>query len=586
MNIQKLTIRNFRSIGPQGVSVEFATNFSAFVGRNNSGKSNIIAAIDLVLGGYWPREDRFSIEDFYQKNVANDIEITVYFASPLPYEKTLKGWYTHKSNVHGFLLEYKAYKRATKKARAGELHMEYLCVDAKGKPIRLPTEPPSKRDPQAFKKSFTDTLYVTKALRDQVQTMMVPVFRNANDYSPSKSRTLLGSLVKKISESFAQSGETIVLDDTLAEHLGVTMRPTRRELFDAYIRKANATLQTEDLSQLAALLHKYVSNHVGAKEAEATSFQFRIAEASEQNKNMELVLTQHGVDLPADRLGQGLQSLLVLAIFRSYLEARDQSAVFLVEEPEMFLHSHAKRYFYSVLRGMADSGSQIIISTHATEFVDVLNYRDVKRVAFLEGTTHVYPEIWPDLDSKSDELLKFSSALNNERSELFFADLVLLVEGATEKLIYDLLLRKKGIEPDLNNVSIIETSGKGSMHNYIHLLNSLNIDSLVIYDSDILTLSGNPESDAKTNESNRDASQKNERIMAAVTSDRNAFVWTPYFEVAAGITTRADRKNESKPVTALRYFEDLGDYESIKRILPGIVAPVERANEILAGNGT
>ena len=67
MKITKLIIKNFRSIDAEGIEIIFDTNLTALIGKNNVGKSNILAAIDIILGGYWPTENRFQIDDFHKK---------------------------------------------------------------------------------------------------------------------------------------------------------------------------------------------------------------------------------------------------------------------------------------------------------------------------------------------------------------------------------------------------------------------------------------------------------------------------------------------------------------------------------------
>ena len=52
MYVSKLLIRNFRSIEKQ--SLDFKPGKNVLIGKNNSGKSNIVKALDLVLGEKHP----------------------------------------------------------------------------------------------------------------------------------------------------------------------------------------------------------------------------------------------------------------------------------------------------------------------------------------------------------------------------------------------------------------------------------------------------------------------------------------------------------------------------------------------------
>lgn len=576
MNIKSIIIKNFRSIGSDGVNISFDSNITALIGKNNVGKSNILAAIDYILGGYWAYEKDFTLEDFYQKNINNDIEICVFFNEPLEYRTTIEGWYEHKVKVYGFKLEYKTYKRDTEDAKVGELHLEYTCVNAKGDIIRIPTIAPRRSRPAAeFKASFTQILHVTRDLRAQVRVVYIPVERDILKYSPSNSRSLLGGLLKTIKERFISDKEEIVISEALAEILGTATTLTRDELFNIFIEKANDTLKTEDVKILSETLSHFLSEHIGDKEAESIDLNFAIQDTWAQYKNLELTIQNNGVLLPAHRVGQGLQSLIVIAIFRTYLKLKDIDAIFLIEEPEMFLHTHAKKYFYSVLESLAKSGVQIIFSTHATEFVSILNYKNVKRVINYKNSSRVLPEDAVELDFNNDELLKLDTAINNERAELFFAEKVILVEGETEKIVYDFLIRLKGLDPNLLNISIIETSGKGSMYRYIQLLESLRIPFVVIADTDILEFTGDSERDLKIKENNDDALRKNRRIEESINDKSRLFMNHPYFEVVAGISKNNIKKVESKPLTAIKYFQDIGSYQDIMGRIPKVLYPIE-----------
>jgi putative ATP-dependent endonuclease of the OLD family len=52
MHVSRLFIENFRSI--ERLDLSFRPGVNILVGRNNAGKSNIIRALDVLLGEYSP----------------------------------------------------------------------------------------------------------------------------------------------------------------------------------------------------------------------------------------------------------------------------------------------------------------------------------------------------------------------------------------------------------------------------------------------------------------------------------------------------------------------------------------------------
>jgi len=78
MKIKKIYIKNFRSI--KELSLTFPEKgLLVLVGSNNAGKSNILRAIDALLGDSWFTTDKLEIYDHYCRNRNNDIEIRVEF---------------------------------------------------------------------------------------------------------------------------------------------------------------------------------------------------------------------------------------------------------------------------------------------------------------------------------------------------------------------------------------------------------------------------------------------------------------------------------------------------------------------------
>ena len=76
MRITKVSIKNFRSIR----SLEFEPGeMCALIGGNNAGKSNILKALNIVLGDRWPGTMSVDDQDIFGHDPKLDIEIAVWF---------------------------------------------------------------------------------------------------------------------------------------------------------------------------------------------------------------------------------------------------------------------------------------------------------------------------------------------------------------------------------------------------------------------------------------------------------------------------------------------------------------------------
>ena len=76
--ITRLRVQGYRSIGA-AVDLRFPVNAPLVLfGQNNCGKSNITKALELVLGGPWPGNHEPDDHEFFKRNTANPIAISVF----------------------------------------------------------------------------------------------------------------------------------------------------------------------------------------------------------------------------------------------------------------------------------------------------------------------------------------------------------------------------------------------------------------------------------------------------------------------------------------------------------------------------
>ncbi|MCQ2053562.1 MAG: AAA family ATPase, partial [archaeon] len=77
MYISHVSIRNFRSL--KSVDIDFHPGKNVIIGKNNSGKSNVIKALNYVLGEKFPTYIQFVKDDFYGTNTDEDLEYEKFF---------------------------------------------------------------------------------------------------------------------------------------------------------------------------------------------------------------------------------------------------------------------------------------------------------------------------------------------------------------------------------------------------------------------------------------------------------------------------------------------------------------------------
>ncbi len=161
--------------------------------------------------------------------------------------------------------------------------------------------------------------------------------------------------------------------------------------------------------------------------------------------------------------------------------AEARGLVILIEEPELYLRPQAQRYLYRLLRSLAQAGNQVIYSTHAPAFLNVARLEDLVMVTHTAaaGIRAHQPEPLP-FEHDFRVLTEFDA----ERSELFLARAALLVEGATEKMVFPFIFRALGCDADRDAISIVECGGKSNIPLIAQVCTAARVPFVAVHDRD------------------------------------------------------------------------------------------------------
>jgi putative ATP-dependent endonuclease of OLD family len=187
----------------------------------------------------------------------------------------------------------------------------------------------------------------------------------------------------------------------------------------------------------------------------------------------------------------------------------------LFEEPEAFLHPPQQEILARSLMAVASTGHwQVVCATHSAHFVSknaatipaivrlrrangaIEKYQiDDSRWAEIVDANQAINEIaqrYPkmakklhDDDAKPEmEAVKHFLWLNPDRSSVFFANHVLLVEGPTEVALINRLVGEGKINNPDCGLYILDCIGKFNIHRFMNLLSCLGVPHAVIHDDD------------------------------------------------------------------------------------------------------
>lgn len=538
MRIARVYIENYRSIK----ELDFEPGpYCVLIGENNSGKSNILRALSIALGETWPTERAFSEEDFYDQDTTSDIVIQVFF------DEVREEWRNNfRMEIAGLELRCKAYKIKVKGKPAGTLTTDYVCIDKAGKAISYPAEKLEKG--QKYKGQWVP-YRVTKDIREQLPFIYVDVLRDYNRQTPGSRWSVLRRLLNEVNTQFLN-------DKALVEVKrpdGTSTKMTRREAFEESVKDAYKYLRTEAFEEIERRLAENAIEQMGLDtEKSKVELHFETHDPTNAFKSLQLYVDQMGIRSPAGEVGAGLQSAIVVAIFRTYEELKKEGAVFAIEEPEAFLHPQKARYFASVLRGLSERGNQVFLTTHSPVFVQ-LHEPEAMAVVRREAKsgTKVYQAKKVDLAADDRKALRLLTEFDAQRSEFFFASCAMFVEGNTEKVALPLAFRALGVDVNKQNISVIECGGKTKMPLFARTATAFKIPCVMVVDRDLKEID-----DTWPEKRKRDQQEKNEKhvkwnkaIVDAAGKER-VFWLEPDFEACVGLP----RDESEKVDQALELF--------------------------------
>lgn len=157
--------------------------------------------------------------------------------------------------------------------------------------------------------------------------------------------------------------------------------------------------------------------------------------------------------------------------------------VVLIEEPEVHLHPGLERSLHTYLVSKKEE-SQIFVSTHSTNFIDV---SDIQSVFVLSRNKSNVAHI-EQISSKED-LLRIPDEIGLRPSTILMFDRLIFVEGPSDEAIVSALFRRKGVDLLQLGTSFVKMGGSSALPHYaaeatLDLLSRRQIPMWFIIDRD------------------------------------------------------------------------------------------------------
>lgn len=530
MRIKKVTIKNFKCLGPEEITINWE-DIVVLVGENNTGKSSILYAIDIFFSNKKTIPARFfrNIEKVIEKSGdISDIlpvEIIIEFTELTDKDKKHRGIHNRLTQEDNWVLrkvfEYKEGENSDR--------VKYFTY----------------AELQAIK-DLNKTAKWKEVLNKFPKSEIAKGKKAENKMSPDEFLELLNEVVEKRPEKISSSGKydwmpnpggwqsniDSIFDNNVevvfvqavheAKVEGIGSGSAFNKLFELLVSQEISDSEAinkfrESLSDVLSLYQqKKDGKHnipiIGTLEKELSKKIERIITArimikakppeekmvSQQILPTPFLVVDDGYPTTIEDQGHGLQRVLILALLETLADHETKSVrdigprnILMIEEPELYMHPQMERKMQDALYSIARDGDfQVICTTHSPVFLDmadkhrsiVILEKDRDRIVKKQVDEEIFEGVgFQEQKDRLRMILSFDPTVN----ELFFARRVVLVEGDSEIAAFREAAKLLDIDKHkVKDTTLINCRGKRTMPAFIRVLNHFDKEFFVIHDKD------------------------------------------------------------------------------------------------------
>lgn len=439
MRVEELKIHHYRSI--EDITLYFPVKKPLVLfGPNNAGKSNILSAINRILGERYPTYIEMLDSDYYMRDKAKypTSTISAKFSDPLCYDR-------HNNAISGVAVTYGV---------DGNIN-ENLLHD--GHDVKI---------------------FLSQEQRASCQSYLIDAERNIQGaFNYSSRYSILSRFSHKVHDALSSAH--------------------KKELSEAFEKIKQSFKNTQAFSQFFEEFSKVISRSVKGF-VHSLEADFSAYDPNNYAQSLRIYAKEEDSVRSFEEFGTGEKQVLLMAFIKAYMETfTAENFVLIIEEPEAHLHPLAQKWLKEYLSEMCSLGIQIVISTHSADFIDTEYLEGLVRVYKENGKTMVnqlnvnqlcsfcIDSGSPKAKATSQNIINFySTKLFPDQLKGMLAETILLVEGETEYFSLPVYLKKCDFSLPEHGIEIINCRGKSSIPLFWRLFKAYGYRCYMVFDAD------------------------------------------------------------------------------------------------------
>lgn len=475
MYISKIHIKNYRSF--DDVEIEFNEGVNVIIGHNNAGKSNLIKTLALFFDSNMKKQ--LEIDDFNKyilidqlKLGAPKISIELIISESKNEDLmsddlvTVSNWLVKLERPYEAKLTYEYYLNTKYNERYKEMVKNLKNSEEIWKVIK-----------EDFIRLYTYKIFCGKAdnqISVDSESLQKFDFQFLNAVRDVERDMFTGknTMLKSVFDFF--------MDYEVKSNAGLSEEQRKDEIKSRrhqFLKDSSSILQklqgrmVEGKKQILSY-----SNEIGASfDKSHPNFDGEISEIELYSALKLIVEYETGIKMPVSNNGLGYNNLIFMSLLLSKMQVNSDGEylgsnakvfpILAIEEPEAHLHPSMQFQFLRFLNKNIDDNRvrQAFITTHSTHITSAISLDQM--ICLYKNTTNnrvAYPgKAFNDEDKSKKYVQRF---LDATKSDMLFADKVILVEGIAEQLLLSIFADYMGISLEESHVAVINVSGRYFEH--------------------------------------------------------------------------------------------------------------------------